>query len=74
NAKTSLWLPQRSLGHLRLLQNRDAPIGRSVHINWMQRSSKYFTDVEGESLLAVYQFLAIYARDKFVLFFSIAGD
>jgi hypothetical protein len=25
NAKTSLCLPQRPLGHLRLLQNRDAP-------------------------------------------------
>jgi hypothetical protein len=43
-------------------------IGRSVHTNWRQRSSKYFTDIEGESLLPVYRFLAIYARDKFVLF------
>ena len=27
NAKTSLCLPQRPLGHLRFLQNRDAPVG-----------------------------------------------
>ncbi|MEG4964128.1 MULTISPECIES: hypothetical protein [unclassified Microcoleus] len=50
-------------------------IGRSVHTNWTQRSSKYFTDIEGESLLPVYRFLAIYARDKFVFFgLTIAGD
>ncbi|MEG5063287.1 hypothetical protein QUB33_06645, partial [Microcoleus sp. B3-A4] len=30
NAKTSLCLPQRPLGHLRLLQNRDAPNQRFV--------------------------------------------
>ena len=50
-------------------------IGRSVHTNWRQRSSKYFTDIEGESLLPVYRFLAIYAMDKFVFFYlAIAGD
>src|SRR4028118_400300 len=43
-------------------------IGRSVHANWRQRSSKYFTDIEGESLLPVYRFLAIYAMGKFVFF------
>ncbi len=45
-------------------------IGRSVHTNLMQRASKYFTDVEEESLLAVYQFLAIYAVDKLVFLFG----
>ena len=50
-------------------------IGRSVHRNWSQRSSKYFTDIEGETLLPVYRFLAIYAMDKFVFFgLAIAGD
>ncbi|MEG4104850.1 hypothetical protein QUA04_01790 [Microcoleus sp. S13_C5] len=34
-------------------------IGRSVHTKWRQRSSKYFTDIEGESLLPVYRFLAV---------------
>jgi hypothetical protein len=29
NAKTSLCLPQRPVGHLRLLQNRDAPVKNS---------------------------------------------
>ncbi|WP_278187103.1 hypothetical protein [Microcoleus vaginatus] len=34
-------------------------IGRSVHTNWTARSSKYFTDIEKESLLPVYRFLAV---------------
>ena len=47
-------------------------IGRSVHTNWRQRSSKYFTDIEGESLLPVYRFLTIYAIDKFVFFIGLS--
>ncbi len=38
-------------------------IGRSVQKNWTARSSKYFTDLEEESLVLAYHILAIYAED-----------
>lgn len=53
NAKTSLYLPQRPLAHLRFLQNRDAPVKMSQN-----KLSEKFEEHEVQALLELKNFIA----------------